>query len=80
MSDIIDITIKYDELCQKATTLSIDEIKDDFNNVEPIFDNDGYEYARKNTDLYLDHYISVLRKNLHSLVQEDVKRQIIEQS
>lgn len=78
MSDKIDITIKYDELCKKATTLSIVEIKDDFNNVEPIFDDNGYEFARKNTDLYLDHYISVLRKNLHSLVQEDVKRQISE--
>ena len=80
MSNKIDIVIKYDELCLKASTESIDEIKDDFNDVEPVFDSDGYEYARKNTDLYLDHYISVLRKNLHSLVQKDVKRQIDEQS
>lgn len=80
MSDIINISIKYNELCQKATTLSIDEIKDDFNNAEPIFDNDGYEYARKNADLYLEHYVSALRKTLHSLVQKDVERQINEQS
>ncbi|HDP6145320.1 TPA: hypothetical protein ACKW4O_002507 [Staphylococcus aureus] len=80
MSNKFDIIIKYDELCEKATTLSIEEIKDDFNDIEPIFDNDDYEYARKNTDLYLDNYFSVLRKNLHSLVQKDVERQINKQS
>ncbi|MFP4878263.1 hypothetical protein P3U10_04340 [Mammaliicoccus sciuri] len=78
MTDKINIVIKFDKLCEEATTVSLDEIKDDFNDTEPLFDNDVYEYARKNTDNYLEHYISVLRKNLHSLVQNDVKRQINE--
>ena len=71
-----NVTIKFDELVPKAAEMTVKETENDFNHLEPEQNNDIYEYFEDNTDIFLDHYEKVFRKNLHQLVRESVEEQI----
>lgn len=71
-----NITIKFDELVPKAAEMTIKETESDFNHLVPEPNPDVHEFMKNNTDVFLDHYESVFRKNLHNLVQESVDEQI----
>ncbi|MHC0551411.1 hypothetical protein [Salinicoccus sp. CNSTN-B1] len=71
-----NVTIKFDELVPKAAELTVKETEDDFNQLVSEQDSDVYEFMRKNTDTFLDHYEEVFRKNLHDLVMISVNDQL----
>lgn len=71
-----NVTIKFDELVPIAAKMTIKETESDFNHLTPEPNPDVHEYMKDNTDVFLNHYEKVFRKNLHQLVQESVDEQI----
>lgn len=71
-----NITIKFDELVPKAAEMTIKETESDFNHLTPEQNSDVHEFMKNNTDVFLEHYEDVFRKNLHQLVQDSVDEQI----
>lgn len=71
-----NVTIKFDELVPKAAEMTVKETESDFNHLNPKPNSDVYEYMSENTDVFLEHYEKVFRKNLHQLVRNSVDEQL----
>ncbi|PTK01936.1 hypothetical protein [Mammaliicoccus sciuri] len=80
MNDKIDIVIKYDELAIKANDLTVDELRNAFNDETPKQDSDPTRYVEKNTDFYLEKYNPLFQEHLHRLAQQSMIDQINRES